>query len=291
MPLVSSLELALIIPKSIEILLFILNIYFINKKNRDTAWKDRPQFHRSFLMGMMAWTVYIFLDIFIYTCAGLSMNESTPVGTYQGYTSGYVSVTAVNILRDIGFVGSVIMSWNYLIAGFALRYDEEKVKAVFTKNKLILFLMGAITIIITAGDLIQVSVSENDIDVSGVFNGFAGFTIGLNVFIYLTTAVMLYLTLKSITKDDPSKDLKKRIGYFLWGVICMGFGHLYWLILGLIAIYAPASLGVLPILFYYYLGHAFWTISPVLIYFGFARAKKRPSVSNINETSTDGDKK
>ncbi len=273
MSLISSLQLTLIIPKLIETALFVINILLINKKNKGIAWKNRPQFHKSFLLGMMAWTIYIFLDIFIYTCAGLSMDETTPFGTYQGYNSTFPSLFAVNILRDIGFVGSLIMSWSYLIAAFALLYDEEKVKSVFTNNKITLSIMITITIIITAGDFIQVSVSEAGISVSGIFNGFAGFSIGLNVIIYIISALMLFRTLSTVSSDDPSKYFKRRIRFFMWGVIFMGFGHIYWLILGLISIFSP-SLLTLPILFYYFLGHSLWTISPVLIYLGFGKGKK-----------------
>ena len=273
MSLISNLQLTLIIPKSIETALFVINIILINNKNKETAWKDRPQFHKSFLLGMIAWTIYILLDIFIYTLAGLSMGETTPFGTYQGYDSNFPSLIAVNVLRDIAFVASLIMSWSYLIAAFALLYDEERVKAVFTNNKIVLSIMITITIVIAAGDIIQVSVSESGISVSGVFNGFAGFSIALNVIIYIISALMLFRTLSVVSSDDPSKSFKRRIRFFMWGVIFMGFGHIYWLVLGLISIFSP-SLLTLPILVYYFLGHGLWTISPVLIYLGFGKGKK-----------------
>ncbi|UYP45874.1 hypothetical protein NEF87_002159 [Candidatus Lokiarchaeum ossiferum] len=273
MPLISNLELTLIIPKSIEAALFIMNIYLINKKNKQTAWKDRSQFHKSLLIGMFAWVLYITLDMVIYTCAGLSMDETTPMGIYQGYDFNYQSLFWVNILRDIAFGASTVMNWNFLIAAFALRYDEERVKAVFTNNAIVIILMGAITIIISAGDIIQILISSIGIDVSGIFNGFAGFSIALNVIIYLISALMLYLTLKDIAIEDPSKDFKKRITFFMWGIIFLGIGHIYWVILGVITLISPMIL-VLPTLFYYILGHLFWIISPVFIFYGFGKVKK-----------------
>jgi hypothetical protein len=165
------------------------------------------------------------------------------------------------------------MSWSYLIAAFALLYDEEKVKSVFTNNKIVLSLMITITFVIAAGDIIKVSISETGISVSGVFNGFAGVSIALNVLIYVISAIMLFRILNTVSTDDPSKYFKKRIKFFMWGVIFMGFGHIYWLILGLISIYSP-SLLILPTLFYFFLGHSLWTISPVLIYLGFGKGKK-----------------
>lgn len=273
MALISSLELFLIIPKLIETALFVINIVLINNKYKGIAWKDRPQFHRSFLMGMIAWTIYIFLDIFIYTCAGLSMDENTPFGTYQGYDFDFPSLFGVNILRDIAFGASSIMSWNYIIAAFALRYDEEKVKAVFTNNIVVLFLMCVITMIITGGDIVQVSVSEAGISVSGIFNGFAGFSIAFNIIIYVISTLMLLFTLSELIRDDPSKNFKKKIRFFIWGIIFMGIGHIYWLILGLFTIFSPSVLN-LPVLFYFFLGHIFWMISPVLIYLGFGKGKK-----------------
>jgi hypothetical protein len=272
-PLISSLELVLILPKAIETALFILNIWLINKKNKGTAWKDRAQFHKSFLFGMISWTIYIFLDLLIYICAGLSMDATTPYGTYQGYDTNFPSLVIVNILRDISFVASIVVSWNYLIAAFALLFDEEKVKSVFTKNAITIFLMIALTIIIAGGDIIQISLSAEGINVSGIFNGFAGLSIALNVLIYVISAILLFRTLSVITSEDPSKIFKKKIKFFMWGVLFMGFGHIYWLILGLISLFAPNIL-ILPILFYYFLGHSFWTISPVLIYLGFGKAQK-----------------
>lgn len=272
-PLISSLELILIIPKTVEAVLFILNIYLISKKNKDTAWKDRSQFHKSLLVGMIAWTLYILLDIIIFSCAGLSMDENTPFDLYQGYDSDYPSLFLVNVLRDIAFGASTVMNWNFLIAAFALRYEEERVKAVFTNNAIVLVLMGGITIIISAGDIIQVLVSELGIDVSGIFNGFAGFSIGMNVIIYLISALILFLTLKDVSSNDPSENFRKRIKFFMWGIIFIGFGHIYWVILGLITLYFPTFL-ILPTLFYYFLGHIFWIISPILIYYGFGKGTK-----------------
>jgi hypothetical protein len=272
-PLISSLQLTLIIPKAIETALFVINIYLINKKNKGIAWKDRPQFHKSFLLGMVAWTIFILADIFIYTLAGLSMDEFTPFGTYQGYDPNFPSLFGVNILRDIAFVASLIMCWSYLIAAFSLRFDEERVKSVFTNNKVVLSLMIVITIVIAAGDIIKVSVSETGISVSGVFNGFAGFSIGLNVLLYVISALMLFRTISVVTSDDPSKLFKRRIKFFMWGVIFMGIGHIYWLVLGLISIFSPSML-ILPKLFYFFLGHSFWTISPALIYLGFGKGYK-----------------
>ena len=165
------------------------------------------------------------------------------------------------------------MCWSYLIAAFSLRFDEERVKSVFTNNKVVLSLMIVITIVIAAGDSIKVSVSEAGISVSGVFNGFAGFSVGLNVLLYVVSALMLYRTISVVTSDDPSKLFKKRIRFFMWGVIFMGIGHIYWLVLGLISIFSPSML-FLPVLFYFFLGHSFWTISPVLIYLGFGKGYK-----------------
>jgi hypothetical protein len=280
--LVSRLQMILIIPKLIETALFAINIFLINKKNKHINWKDRPQFHRSFLMGMMAWTIYILLDIFIYTCAGLSMDDTTPFGTYQGYDPNYPSLNGVNILRDIAFGASAIMSWNYLIAAFALRYDEENIEAVFTKNFITIFLMAMITLIITVGDVVQVTVSESGISVGGIFNGFAGLSIALNVIIYIICALLLYITLREVSREDPSKDFKKRIRFFMWGIIFMGIGHIYWVIIGLIQSLNPSILA-LPEMLYFFLGHSFWIISPVLIYFGFGKGKKTANEEDLEK--------
>jgi hypothetical protein len=93
------------------------------------------------------------------------------------------------------------------------------------------------------------------------------------VSIYLSCAILLFKTLQSLTSEEPSKEFKKRIIFFMWGVLFMGFGHIYWLVLGLIAMYSPGVL-ILPSYIYYFIGHGLWTISPVLIYFGFAKGSK-----------------
>jgi len=276
MTLYDNLQFLLLIPKSIETVLFIIIIFLINKKNKGISWKDRPQFHKLFLTGMIGWFVYIFLDMIIYVFAPFSMDISTPSGLYTGYSLVYPSLFAVNILRDIGFVGSMVMYWAYLIASFNLRYDEEKTKSIFS-NKLIIAIMVIVSVIVTAGDAIGVTVTAGSPSVSGVFNGFAGFSIFLNVSIYLSCAILLFKTLQSLTSEEPSKEFKKRIIFFMWGVLFMGFGHIYWLVLGLLAMYSPGVLILASLdmgYIYYFIGHGLWTISPVLIYFGFAKGSK-----------------
>jgi hypothetical protein len=274
MALVEVLQLILIIPKGIQSLLFLLNIILINKKYSSTQWKERPQFHKLFLMGLIGWFIYIALDILIYTVAGISMTELTPIGNYAGYLLEYPSLLIVNILRDIAFLGSMIMSWCYLIAAFALRFEEEKIKEAFTSNKIVLTIMIVISIIIIAGDIIQVSVEDTGITVSGIFNGFAGFAIILNVSVYVFSAILLYATLRSVAKDDPSKSFRRRITFFMWGVIFMGLGHIWWITLGIISIVNPKLL-IFPLLMYFFIGHGFWIASPILIYFGFARKSSK----------------
>lgn len=275
MALISKLELLLILPKVIETALFSINSFLINKKYRGIPWKERPQFHRSFLIGMLAWSFYIFLDIFIYTCAGVSMSSTTPNGIYQGYNSQFPSLFFVNILRDIAFASSLLMSWNYLFATFALRFDEEKVKAIFTQNLITLFLMIVLTLIITMGDIIQVSVNNGEILVSGVFNGFAGVSIILNVSIYVLNGLLLFITLRDITREDPSLEFQRKIRFFMLGIVSMGLGHIYWLVLGLLS--PILSLNSLFSQFLvYFLGHLFWIISPIFIYLGFGKSPQTP---------------
>lgn len=274
-----NLQIALIIPKLFQTILFIFNIFLINKKYRKTPWKERPSFHKFFLVGMMGWTVYIFLDIFIYTLAGLSMDPTTQHGSYQGYDTNYPSLFFVNVLRDIGFIASLIMSWCYLLAAFSLRYDEERLMSVFTRNILTLITMAIITLVIAGGDFIQITISDTGASVSGVFNEFGAVAIFLNVLIFVLSAIWLFLTLKSVTNKETSQAFKNRIRFFMWGVLFMGFGHIYWLLLGLLASFYPTFL-LLPELVYYIVGHAFWTISPIFIYMGFGRNKYTGETEN-----------
>jgi hypothetical protein len=266
------LQLILVIPKSIQAFLFIVNLILLNKKFQNTPWSNRPQLHKLILIGIFGWIIYITLDIFIYIFAAVSFEGVPPPAFFEGYTKDYPSLLIVNILRDVGFLGALTISWMYLMASFSLRFGERRTREIFQQNKLVILAINLISSIIVIGDRIGVSITENGPKVKAVYNGFSGTSILLTVVIYFTSAVLLSQTFKRISNGDESGNLKKRLTYLSIGIMNMGFGHIYWFILGQIAMFNPALFSNFNhVIFLYVFGHLIWMLSPIFIYLGLSK--------------------
>jgi hypothetical protein len=280
-PLISPLQIALIIPKSIQATLFLIAIFFLNRRYPGINMRKRPQLHQFLICGLILWFTYIFLDIFIYTIAGLSFEANLPgvTTTYVGYTIEYPSLFVANILRDIGFIGAIGLGWIYLYAALLIQMGERKFEEKIFRNRLLNLLILSSIVIIVINDRMFVKISGDSINVSAVFNGISGFAILLTIITYAIGAFLLANTLRISIKEEKSPQFRKQIRSLILGMVFMGLGHSYWLILGQIASVNPQILGLLPILVWYYIGHGFWSASAVFIVIGFRNIKKDAELS------------
>lgn len=264
------LQLILIIPKTIESLLFLLNIILAYKKYAHLTWNDRPLVERFFFIGLIGWFIYITLDIIIYFLAPLSMGLLSD-GIYTGYLSGHVSLTLVNLMRDIAFTGALVQLWSYFFASLTILLGETKVSRVM-KHYFTRIAVIAISIIVVIFDKIKVTIVDGLPIVDAEYQGLGGFVIGLFICIYFGGALILILSLRKETQAYKSNKMKKHLIALIIGVSVMGIGNLYWLFLGVLGGINPSLFETTSNRFLFtFIGHIIWTLSPIFIYIGFRK--------------------
>ncbi|UYP46114.1 hypothetical protein NEF87_002399 [Candidatus Lokiarchaeum ossiferum] len=264
------LQLILIIPKAIESSLFFLNIILAYKKYSEHNWNDRPLVERLFFIGLIGWFIYIFLDIFIFLFAPVSMSLA-PDGIYKGYLSNYLSLTLVNLIRDIAFTGALIQLWSYFFASLTILLGEAQASKIF-RNWVVRMTVLVISLIVLAFDQIKVEILDGLPIVNAEYQGLGGFVIGLFICIYFGGVVLLISSLRKEILAQSSNKMKHHILALILGVLIMGIGNLYWLFLGILEGAVPLLFhGTSNRFFFTYLGHFIWTLSPIFIYFGFQK--------------------
>ncbi len=264
------LQLILIIPKTIESLLFLFNIILANQKNPQMDWKERSLVARLYCIGMGGWVVYITLDIFIFYLAPVSMALASE-GRYLGYRTGYVSLTLANIMRDVAFTGALVQLWFYLFASLSVHFGETKTIQLM-KNPLFRIIILGISLVILIFDQIKVDITADGPIINPELQGLGGLVIALFVLIYFASVIFLMVSLRSESKFYHSNKIKTHIFALILGVFVMGVGNLYWLFLGILE-------GTGPHLFietsnrflFTFAGHFIWMLSPIFIYFGFRK--------------------
>lgn len=278
------MQLILAIPKTVETMLFLIIILKLNKKYKGLSFREKPQLNTLYLIGLLGWLIYISLDIFIYVIAPLSFSELTPPAKYIGYDSNFPSLVIANILRDLGFVGALVISWCYFIAAFNIRYGENQTKRFFGKNRVIQALILISSVILSAGDAIQVEIKDRKAIVNAKWSGIEGAFIIIVILLFITSVVLLTFSLRSTLPSFSDKKLRKRIKLLILGTLFMSFGHIYWLVLSQL-IEIPAIAEILSIQTWYitahWIGHMLWTLSPIFIFSGFSL--KNQNMAQIKE--------
>ena len=262
---IENIQLTLIIPKAIESLLFFLAVYFGLKKFKGMAFKEISLTEKFLFSGTIGFFIYIFLDIFIYLLAPISL-ASLPEGIYEGY-SQYTSLFLVNVLRDIAAIAGMVQLWCYLLASLSILFGESRILK-FSKNKIFLLSISIISLFITAHDRIQVEITAIGPFVSWVASGISLFAVYLYVYIYLFSEILLFISLRREKRSlyTKSNHIKRHIKSLILGIFMMVFGYYYWILIGSIPSLFPPFF--FENNFYFYLGHLIWTISPIFIYFG-----------------------
>ena len=274
MVLIQPLQEILIIPKSIEVLLFLIVSIFIAKQFRNAPRQERPLLNRLFLAGIIGWTVYITLDIFIYVFAGWSFDALSPLGTYSGYNLEYLSLLIVQILRDIGMAGAMIITVSYFLAAFTIQMGEIKTRRYFFNIPSFVGI-SVISLVIIYYDQIAVTISASGISVSAIWNSWSGLSLFIIILLYIMSAIILSLALREANISENSKETKRKIRFLIAGVLFMALGHFYWFILGQLVIYAPLFIGMFNVIALYVFGHMLWATSPICIYVGLSYKKKQ----------------
>ncbi len=264
----------MLIPRIIEASLFLLIIVMVNKKFKGFPILKRPVLHQAFLLGICGWFVYIFIDIFIYTFAAKSFNE-TMVGTYEGYTKDHPSLFVANIFRDMAIIGMQIETWAYFFLPIIISKGGKKAIQIL-KKPWVLITIISLSAMIVINDVMVVEIRESNIVIREKYNGIHLFSILFAIFIYFYAAIRLFITLSKTTENE-SKVIQKRSKKLGWGVLVIGLGYLWAIIWNAIAVFIPELYeNKFIFLFVSIIIHLLWTLSPILLYQSlFAYDKKK----------------
>ncbi len=263
----------IIIPKTINLLTFLLISIKLIKKYKQIAIEQRYVLNRVFITGFLAWILYILLDMILYPLASLSfMNQGIEqMNLLVYYPEQYPSLLYANILRDIALGAAFIMAYAYLFGALILRKGELWVEEKVLKKTWLLILILFLTLFLIANDTIGVKVVDGDIIVEAVWNGAAGISILLTIIIYALSSLVMASVILKIEYNE--RDLKREFSKIAIGMMMMGLGSIYWFIFGYIR--EVLHFSQIIVLIGYFVGHLIWMSSPILIYRGLSKMWKR----------------
>jgi hypothetical protein len=274
--LVEPLHISLIPAKIIQIVLYICSIILLNRKFEDIPWAKRPILNRILIVALIGWTVYIFLDIFIFSLAAFSFQDYAPINEvlyYEGYNLAYPSLFWCNILRDFAFAGLLTHLWMIsFVPRIVLKGEAEFLKFGLNWKRIILML--GLSILIIYNDMISVKIYSDDIRIDTVWNGMALIVLFCVMIAYLITATQIRFVFKKIMQDDAQEiaKIKKQCIYLSWGIFIVGFGYVVMFSLGIVEGIFPDFIRDNRILLGY-IGHLIWATSPFLIVQAFKSPK------------------
>ncbi len=248
--------------KAVEIMSFLL-IAIIVKKRGGKPLRDQFYLNRTMFYGFIAWTVYIAVDLVIYLFAAQSFNLAvlTPTSGVSGYDLAYPSLLIANILRDIGMAGGVLNALIIFSAAYQIRYGRARFQKKVSRNPLTLVIIGVFTVSTIMFDQIKVTIKPTGVSISATFADLALIFLSVLICIYIYGAITFRTSIFQGIKEVDER-LKNRLQFLSIGVLLMGIGHIYWVIMGVLA-------GINPIfgsLEFKILGHLIWVISPLLMY-------------------------
>ena len=240
------LEYVLIVPKTIASILFLLvalKIYSLNKKYA---------LNRIFFITFLSFSLYLLLDIFVYLFAPYSQ-------------------TMFDIANIIFKIQMLILAFYMYMLFLASLVIKQGTKIL--KNKWV-WLIGVIVLIL--GILICtfkiiVVLDENNNILTGLppevpgfkatngtkegYNSILALLISGFPFLLVIYTIVLFIQLRNKLKiDDPSR---KRMLYFIIGIILIPFGLLYFIIQGSVAFNSYPAIIV---------GYVIWIISPFFLW-------------------------
>ncbi len=291
-------QLYLVIAKIIELMLYVLVAFTLNKKYKGIPFKKRPSMHRFFLSGICGWILYMFLDTFIYVIAPISIPVTTPVDTrFNVYPIEYPSLLIANILRDIAMPGALVMAWTYCAAAVQInnginineRFFFSKEKMFPEKDKIkisrglffrLIAIVSVVTVIITDRIVVHV-IADGQVHVASGW-GIINTIFILGFFTYATILMIKQILYLRTTQMEAV--YKKRAQNLGWGIISYTAGLYYWGLVGVIFQNWSASNTV--ILIFLFLGHGIWSLSAVFIYLAF-----RSTDESTTKSSTEDEQK
>ncbi|XEO74994.1 hypothetical protein WKT22_00007 [Candidatus Lokiarchaeum ossiferum] len=285
--LIENEQIYLIPAKIFEIITYILVLYTLNRKYRGINLRKRPPIHQYFVIGISAWIFYMIFDTIIFVIAPLSI--STPLlseSPYQGYLTGYASVTIANILRDIAIFGAICHAWFYCAAAVKIQTGVNLTRKIFGSDEEILTIktksltwghlakiFGFIILIaVVYLDQIVINVSDSTIHVSSDW----GIGLILILILYTTSTILMFRQLVALRNKPMEAEYKTRAKLLGWSIIIFTIGLYYWGLTGSLLTWLinwKPEIASYSIIFLY-LGHFIWMLSGIYVYLAFRDVNK-----------------
>lgn len=220
----------MILPKTIEIIVFLCCALIIYQKKKDYI------LNKTYSIALCGWSIYVILDALLFPIAHL---EST------------APPLIANILRDIAICAGGILAFGFLYASIIIRYGEALAKEIRT---VILMVAGYLALVIPT--VITDAIIKEAGNVHTDFNISNGITILAQIIIYFIAVYQLIVNYRVIQDEK----IKKRILYFIFGALLIALGIIFFIIVGVTASEFDFITG--PI------GHFIWILAPVFILLG-----------------------
>jgi magnesium-transporting ATPase (P-type) len=264
-------NLILVIPKSIEAFICIFLVVLLTKRMMKKPPEERYLLNKLFIFAFTCWFLYIGLDAILYNLAAIPfVNMPADVildSQVTGYPSEYPQVMIAQILRDIAMVAAFLLCYSYFTSSFLISHGTDWVKQKIFKNIPFNAIYFFIMIFLVAGDQIGVTKTGLDIFVEEKWDSMeSAISMLLIIVLLLISATIFFRTVNKLeSKDEIFKKRTRQIG---WGVLVMGLGGVYWLIIGIYRSLPGVDLPYYIIIALIFLGHFIWMLSPILIYLG-----------------------
>ncbi len=226
---------------------------------------------RTISNAFFAWAVYVSFDIPIYLFAALSFDPTVPI-TVVGYELAYPSLLVANIFRDIGMTFGQLNFILILCATYQIRHGEAAFKKNITRNPIFILIVSVYLTISGIFDGIQVKITST-VGVSAVFSGMSLIIICTMITAYFYSAIKFKRALFEGI-EEAERPLKRRLVVLSLGILLLGIGHAYWLILGILrfipglVLFLGANASILSMV-----GHLIWACSPIVIFFSLRKSQ------------------
>ena len=266
----------LIIPKGIEALILMALVVLLTKQLLAQPKEERYILNKLFIVSFICWGSYMICDAILYPLAAVPFSDyvgDIPLESQiTGYPIEYPHVYIAQVLRDISMVLVFITAFMYFSSSIVIMKGENWTRKNIFKNSALIFVCLFLVALIVISDQIGVSKTGNDILVSEKWGSFeGGLSLILLILIFLASAIILFRTMANIENTDSI--FRKRTMLIGLGILVVAMGGIYWIIFGI----TRGSEGVFftneELLFYTFIGHGIWTISPLLIYAGLKPEK------------------
>jgi hypothetical protein len=275
----------LLLPAKIAELCSFLVIAIMMRKRGKPSLPNSFYLSRTLSNAFFAWAVYVSCDIPIYLFAALSFNPAvpTPISGVTGYPLAYPSLIVANILRDIGMTFGQLNFILILFATYQIRHGEAAFKKNVARSPIFIIIISVYLTVSGIFDGIQVVINPSTVGVSAVFSGMSLIMIIIMISAYFYSAIKFKRALFEGI-EEAERPLKRRLVVLSLGILLLGIGHAYWLVLGILrfipalVLFLRTNASILSMI-----GHLIWACSPILIFFSLRTSQSSKDLASTGK--------